>query len=154
MILKNALSLMSLALLLFIVQGCAPSASGKVYTRDQARQGMTAQYGTVQQVSEVTIEGTQSGLGTLAGGALGAGVGQTMGSGAGRTLAAVAGGVAGAIAGQATEKGVTTKTGLEIMVQLDSGEILSVVQESDTLFQAGERVRVLRAANGNTRVSY
>ncbi len=154
MILKNALSLMSLALLLFIVQGCAPSASGKVYTRDQARQGMTVQYGTVQQVSEVTIEGTQSGLGTLAGGALGAGVGQTMGSGAGRTLAAVAGGVAGAIAGQATEKGVTTKTGLEIMVQLDSGEILSVVQESDTLFQAGERVRVLRAANGNTRVSY
>ena len=151
---KSIMGLLGMTLLLLVLQGCAPSASGKVYTRDQARQGMQVQYGTVQQVSEVTIEGTKSGLGTLAGGALGAGVGQTMGSGTGRTLAAVAGGVVGAIAGQATEKGVTTKTGLEIMVALDNGEVLSVVQESDTLFQAGERVRVLRAPNGDMRVSY
>ena len=151
---RKTLVFLSLALLAFIIQGCAPSASGKVYTREQARQGMQIYYGTVQQVSPVTIEGTQTGLGTLAGGALGVGVGQTVGGGAGRTLAAVVGGVAGALTGQATEKQVTTKDGLEIMVALDNGDIVSVVQENDILFSAGERVRVLRAADGTSRVSY
>ena len=145
--------IINLALLAFLLQGCAPSASGKVYTRDQARQAMQVQYGTVQQVSEVSIEGTSSGLGTLAGGALGAGVGQTMGGGAGRTLTTIVGGVAGAIAGQATEKGVTSKQGLEIMVALDSGDVISVVQESDVMFRPGDRVRVLHSAGG-TRVTY
>ena len=154
MIFRKTLGFLSLALLAFILQGCAPSASGKVYTRDQARQGMQVQYGTVQQVSEVTIEGTQSGLGTLAGGALGAGVGQTMGSGTGRTLAAIVGGVAGVFAGQATETGVTTKAALEIVVTLDNGETVSVVQESDVIFSAGERVRVLRGTDGTSRVTY
>ncbi len=143
-----------MALLALVIQGCAPSASGKVYTRDQARKSMQVDYGTVQQVSEVTIEGEDSGLGTLAGGALGVGVGQTLGGGAGRTLAAIAGGVAGVFAGKATEKGMTTKDGLEILVLLDNGETLSVVQENDVIFRAGERVRVLRAAEGSSRVTY
>lgn len=144
----------SLVLLALSLQGCAPSASGKVYTRGQARQSMQVYYGTVQQVSEVSIEGTQTGIGTLAGGALGAGVGQTMGSGSGRTLATIVGGVAGVLAGQATEKGVTTKAGLEILVNLDNGEVVSVVQESDVIFKPGDRVRVLRAADGTSRVTY
>ncbi len=151
---KNTFCFLGLALLAFVIQGCAPSASGKVYTRDQARQSMQLYYGTVQQVSEVAIEGEDSGLGTVAGGALGAGVGQTMGSGAGRTLAAIAGGVAGAFAGKATEKGMTTKVGLEIVVVLDNGETLSIVQENDVIFSSGERVRVLRAADGSSRVTY
>ena len=151
---RNSLFFLNLALLAFIIQGCAPSASGKVYTRDQARQGMQVHYGTVQQVSEVTIEGTESGLGTLAGGALGAGVGQTMGSGAGRTLGAIVGGVAGVFAGKAAEKGMTTKAALEIVVTLDNGEILSVVQESDVVFGVGDRVRVLRGTDGTSRVTY
>ena len=154
MFIKNALYILGLALLVFVIQGCAPSASGKVYTRDQARKSMQVHYGSVQQVSAVAIEGEDSGLGTLAGGALGVGVGQTLGSGAGRTLAAIAGGVAGVFAGKATEKGMTTKDGLEIVVLLDNGETLSVVQENDVVFSAGERVRVLRAADGSSRVAY
>ena len=77
-----------------------------------------------------------------------------MGGGAGRTLAAIVGGVAGAFAGQATEKGVTTKAASEILVTLDNGETVSVVQESDVIFSAGERVRVLRGTDGTSRVTY
>ena len=151
---RYAFCFLSLVLLALIIQGCAPSASGKVYTRDQARQSMQVFYGTIQQVSEVTIEGSESGLGTLAGGALGVGVGQTMGSGTGRTLAAIAGGVAGVFAGKAAEKGMTTKAALEIVVTLDNGEILSVVQENDVVFGVGDRVRVLRGTDGTSRVTY
>ena len=153
MIFRSAVGFLCLALTALIIQGCAPSASGKVYTRDQARQSMEVFYGTVQQVNEVTIEGTDSGLGMLTGGALGAGVGQTMGSGTGRTLSTIVGGVAGVFAGKATEKEVTTKPALEIVVTLDNGEILSIVQENDVLFSVGERVRVLRSSDGSSRVT-
>ena len=47
---------------------------------------------------------------------------------------------------------MTKKNALEITVELDSGEILSVVQEADLEFYAGERVRVLRANDGTSRV--
>ncbi len=154
MSMRNVLGLLGLVLLIFSIQGCAPSASGKVYTREQARQGMQVFYGTVKQVSEVSIEGTPSGLGALGGGAVGAGLGQTLGAGSGRTLSTIIGGVAGVLAGQATEKGVTTKAALEIMVELDNGELLSVVQENDVIFSAGERVRVLLEADGTRRVTY
>jgi outer membrane lipoprotein SlyB len=151
---RNAFCLLGLALLVFIIQGCAPSASGKVYTRDQARRSMQIDYGTVQQVNQVTIEGEDSRLGTVAGGALGAAAGNTLGGGKGSTLAAVAGGVAGAIAGKAAEKKLTTMTGLEIVVALDNGNIISIVQENDVVFQVGERVRVLRSNDGTSRVTY
>ena len=50
--------------------GCTTeSRSGNVYTRDQARTGHTVQYGTILKIAPVTIEGTQTGAGTLAGGA-------------------------------------------------------------------------------------
>lgn len=140
--------------LALVVQGCAPSASGRVYSRDQARQSQQTSYGTVIQVDQVTIEGTQSGLGTIAGGALGAGVGQAIGSGTGRALAAIAGGVAGAVAGSAAEKGATTKTGLEIMVELDNGQMVTVVQEADEIYRPGDRVRLLQAADGTARVRH
>ncbi len=138
--------------LILLSQGCAPSTSGKVYSRDQARQAQQTHYGTIIQVNQVTIEGEPSAVGTLAGGALGAGVGQTIGSGSGRTLATIAGGVAGALAGGAAEKGLTTKAGLEITVELDNGELLTIVQEADDVYNPGDRVRVLRAPNGTTRV--
>jgi outer membrane lipoprotein SlyB len=151
---RSALCFLSLALLAFIIQGCAPSSSGKVYTRDQARQEMQVLHGTVLEVNTVTIEGTDSALGTVAGGALGAGVGQTMGSGTGRTLVTIAGAVAGAFAGKAAEKELTTEAALEIVVNLDNGGTISVVQEGDVLFNAGERVRVLRGNDGTSRVTH
>lgn len=152
--LRHTLFFLSLALLAFIIQGCASSSSGKVYTRDEARQESQIYYGIIQQVNNVTIEGESSALGTVAGGALGAGVGQAFGSGTGRTLTTIIGAVGGAYAGKATEEKLTTEDAQEIVVDLDNGETVSVVQESDVVFSAGERVRVLRARDGTSRVTY
>ena len=131
---------------------CASSRSGRVYTRDQARVTHSVYYGTVLKVDAVTIEGTQSGAGAVLGGALGAAAGQTIGDGTGRVLGAVAGGVAGALGGSAVEKKVTTQDGLEIMVELDNGEIIAVVQEKDDEYAVGDRVRILKGSDGTTRV--
>lgn len=135
------------------VGGCSPrSTSGKVYSRDQAQTTYRAFSGTVLEVQPVTIEGDQSGAGALAGGAMGGALGSAVGGGAGKTIAVVGGAIAGALAGSATEKKVTTDAGLEILVELDGGEVLSVVQEADQAFAPGDRVRVLKGSDGSTRV--
>ena len=142
-----------LTLICFMAVGCASSRSSGVYSRDQARQTHTVQYGTVERVKYVKIEGTKSVVGPLAGAAAGAAVGSTIGSGSGKTVAVVLGGLAGAAAGGAVEEGITKKEGLEITVKLDNGEIIAVVQEADVTFATGEKVRVLRGSDGTTRVT-
>lgn len=144
-------SLMVLGVMLFL-GACATSRSGQVYTREQARTVHTVYTGTVLQVQEVTIEGTQTGAGAVLGGALGAVAGQTIGGGSGRVLSTVGGAVGGALAGSVVEKKATTAVGIEITVELDNGRVIAVVQEKDDEFQVGDRVRVLEAPDGTTRI--
>ncbi len=85
------------------LSGCASSRSGEVYSRDQARQAQSLQLGTVEFVKNVQIEGTQSGVGTVAGGVAGGVAGSTIGHGAGSTLASVGGAIVGSLAGNVGE---------------------------------------------------
>ena len=142
-----------IAIMCFIAAGCASSRSGAVYSRDQVRKAQTVQMGTVEMVRQVKIEGTKSVVGPLAGAAAGGVVGSTIGHGSGRTVATVLGALAGGAAGAAVEEAVTKKDGLEITVKLDSGETIAVVQEADIPFAVGDRVRILTASDGTTRVS-
>ncbi len=144
---------MLIAIMCFIAAGCASSRSGAVYSRDQVRKAQTVQMGTVEMVRQVKIEGTKSVVGPLAGAAAGGVVGSTIGHGSGRTVATVLGALAGGAAGAAVEEAVTKKDGLEITVKLDSGETIAVVQEADIPFAVGDRVRILTASDGTTRVS-
>ena len=138
---------------LMMLAGCMPeSRAGNVYSRDQARTSHSVNYGTILRVDTVTIEGTQTGAGTVAGGAMGGALGSAIGSGTGRTIATVGGAILGGIAGSAAEKGVTTSEGVELEVELDSGELLVIVQEKDAAYQVGDRIRILRDASGTTRV--
>ncbi len=135
-----------------LLTSCVSSRSAQVYSRDQAMQEMRVNYGTVQSVRAVQIEGTQSGVGAVGGGVTGGVLGSMVGGGRGQVLGAVVGALGGAAAGAMLEEGVTKKNALEITVELDTGESLSVVQEADMEFYAGERVRVLRANDGSSRV--
>jgi len=137
---------------LLLLSGCMESRSGNVYTRDQARTSQSVNYGTILRVELVTIEGSQSGAGTLAGGAMGGVLGSAVGSGSGRAIATVGGAILGGVAGAAAEKGLTTTQGVELEVELDNGELLVVVQENDAVYRVGDRIRVLRDSKGTTRV--
>lgn len=137
---------------LVLLAGCASSKSGEVYSRDQARQSMTVRLGTVEFVKPVRVEGSKSGLGTVAGGIIGGVAGSTVGGGKGSTLAALGGAIGGAVVGNVAEEKLTQFDGLEITVKLDSGEVIATVQEDDVLFAVGDRVRVLTARDGIIRV--
>lgn len=135
-----------------LLSGCASSKSGEVYTRDEARQGMTVQLGVVEFVKEVQVEGSKSGMGAAAGGIIGGVAGSTIGGGKGSTLAALGGAIGGAVIGHVAEGKVTEFDGLEITVKLDNGDVVAIVQENDVPFAVGDRVRVLTTRNGTTRV--
>ena len=151
---KHILLVVSLLAIATLTVSCASSRSGSVYTRDQARQAQTVQLGVVTHVRTVLIEGTKTPAGTLAGGALGGVAGSAVGGGKGRDLMTVVGAIAGAAAGSAAEEGLTRKEGLEITVRLENGTVMAVVQEADEAFQVGDSVRVLKSADGTTRVTH
>jgi outer membrane lipoprotein SlyB len=141
------------AVALLGLTACAGSQSGSAYTRSQTRGEMLVRMGVVESVRTVTIEGTQSGVGVVAGGVLGGLAGSNVGRGSGATAGAVVGAVLGGLAGQSIEEKTSKKDGLEITIKLDTGQMIAVTQEADEPFRPGEQVRVL-SGNGVTRVSH
>lgn len=148
---------LAIGVVLFLVallSGCVGSKAGDVYSRDQARTEQSVRMGTIEAVREVQIEGTKSGIGAVAGGVTGGIAGSTIGHGTGSAVAAAVGAIAGGLVGSAAEEGLTKSSGLELVVKLDSGQTIAVVQavDANTTFQPGDRVRVL-SGQGITRVS-
>lgn len=133
--------------------GCVESASGNVFSRDEARQAAEVYEGTVVDVREGKIEGDQSGLGAVGGAAMGGVVGNLFGGGKGNTIATVGGAIAGGLAGNAVEKGMTGQRALQVTVKLDvNGKEIQVVQGTDIPFAVGQRVRVVTQPGGHSRV--
>lgn len=135
-----------------MLAGCVSSKSGDAYSRDEALREQSVRRGTVESVRPVTIQGTRSGVGAVAGGAVGGIAGSSVGEGKTSNVAAVLGALGGGVAGQALEEGATRKAGVEITVRLDNGELRAVVQEDKERFVTGQKVRLL-TQNGVTRVS-
>ncbi len=135
------------------LSACASSKSGDVYSRDQAKREMTVRTGVIESVRQVAMEGTKSGVGTVAGSVVGGVAGSGVGGGKGQIIGAVLGAVAGGLAGSAIEENVTQKQALELTVKLEGGRNIVVVQEGKTgEFQPGDRVRIL-SDRGETRVT-
>jgi outer membrane lipoprotein SlyB len=62
---------------------------------------------------------------------------------AAHVVGAVGGAVVGAVAGGAIEEGSTRQTGLEYVVQTETGAILTLVQGSEDRLMVGDHVLVL-----------
>lgn len=147
---KRLTVLLMPALLVGVLSGCASGLGSGDYERAEARRAYEVKTGVVESVRQVRLEGTDSKVGTVAGGAVGGIAGSGVGSGKGSAVAAVLGAVAGGLAGAAAEEGLTRKMGLEIVVRLDTipFRTISVVQEdTGESFARGDRVRVLESGS-------
>ncbi len=132
-----------------VFTGCVESISGNTFSREEARMAQEMYEGTVVDVREGKVEGNQSGIGAIGGGAMGGAVGHTIGGGSGNVVATVGGAVIGALAGNAIEKGVTGAHAYQITVKLDTnGKNIVVTQGTDINFVVGQRVRVIVFPNG------
>jgi len=137
-----------LAVIVAIVAGCA-SVGPQDYGRSEARVVQTVAYGTVEGVRTVRITEDKPIVGTVAGAALGGLLGNSIGHGGGRAAATVIGAVGGGIAGNAIERHATAQDGQEIVVRLDNGTTIAVVQGAAQGFETGQRVRVLTGPKGS-----
>ncbi|MEM9304776.1 MAG: hypothetical protein AAGE01_21875 [Pseudomonadota bacterium] len=137
-------------LVLALLAACAPRHA-VTYPGHANRTAWHVKTGRVVSVELVTLEGDYGIVGTIGGAAIGREAGRTVGGGSGRDVAGAVGGVAGAVAGRAIEKAVTAEEGQELMIELDGGRVIAVVQDLEERFAVGERVRVLSSGR-STRV--
>jgi outer membrane lipoprotein SlyB len=132
--------------------GCATSGPGD-YSQREARGVATVSYGTVESVRPVKLNEDHAPVGTVAGAAIGGIAGSTLGHGSGGALGTVLGALGGGLAGNAIEHKATQQDGEEIIVRLDNGQTIAVVQGGFQDFAAGQRVRVLSGSQ-RTRVEH
>jgi len=137
-----------IAVVLLSVGGCA-SFAPQDYGYGEARSVQSVAYGTIESVRPVRLNEDHAPVGTIAGAAIGGLVGNSIGHGDGRGIATVLGAVGGGIAGNAIEHNATAQNGEEIIVRLDSGATIAVVQAGSQGFEAGQRVRVLSGPKGS-----
>ena len=134
-----------------VIAACS-TTSPDVIKREDAQRMSNVIDGVVLSTRDVTVEGSQSGLGAAAGGVVGGVAGSHVGKGSGAIVGGVLGAVAGGVAGNAVERGATREGAIEILVQLKSGERRAIVQAkgSETL-NPGDAV-IIVTNNGTARV--
>lgn len=154
---KQALWVAGVLVLSMGLSGCVTSnLTGTTYRAGEARTAQEVQFGVVESVTPVVIEGhTEAGVGAGAGALVGGVAGSNIGRGRGAIVGSVLGAVAGGVAGQAIEKQATQKQGQEITVRLTSGRLMSVVQEvaNGQFFKPGDQVKLLQMGR-TARVVY
>jgi len=128
--------------------GCA-TYGPENYTEREARSTESVSYGTVESVRPVKLDEQRAPVGTIAGGAVGGLLGNQIGHGGGRAAATILGAVGGGLVGNSIERNATEHNGVEIVVRLDNGQAIAVVQGGSERFEQGQRVRVLQGQGGS-----
>jgi outer membrane lipoprotein SlyB len=141
---KQALRNGAIAMLAaFALAACAPPVRNDVYYRNQTMRPQTVEMGIVESLRPVQIQPGDSGVGTVGGAALGGLAGSTIGHNAGSVAAAIGGAILGGVVGTAIERDANRREGVEVTVHLDSGRMISIVQEATEPLRAGDRIRVV-----------
>jgi len=119
-----------------------------------AAAGYRGESGRVIAIREVPVRSGNRGVsdGTLVGGGLGAIGGAAIGgattnSVGGAVVGGLLGAVAGGIAGTAVDQN-TTRRGIEVTVQKDDGQRVTIAQADDGDVQMGDRVAIVYDRNG------
>jgi|GEM_PF-144689 len=153
------LSIGAVALLAsFFQYGCASSGYTPKYSAASTGVAHTLEVGTVVNARRVIIDGQATWAGVYGGAAAGGAIGSALGTEIGGTsLSRAVGGagglITGAIVGPKIEKKMSSQTGDELTIEMESGKMIVVVQQvREPEFYPGERVRVHADYYGNSKV--
>ncbi len=140
-------------LVLTLALAACSTTSPDVVQRSDAQRLSTVMDATVLSVRPVTVDGSQSGVGSVAGGLVGGVAGASVGGRREGIIVGVLGAVAGAVAGNAIERSATREEAVEILLQLRNGERRAIVQaRGNETLQAGDAV-ILVTTGGKARVT-
>lgn len=134
---------------------CAQQISSDVYSSRQVGEVSRTYAGVIKNVREITVQQGENlednGLGIAGGGVAGGVVGSALGKGSFAPTAA--GAIAGAVAGSLLEKKMKQQMALEYVVELDNGDLVTVVQGKDQVFYVNQPVYVLMSYSGRSRIT-
>lgn len=134
-----------------LVGACGIGDTNTTYSRSEIGAQARVEFGRILSITPVKTAGSD-GVGTLMGAGAGAAAGSMIG---GRTAVNIIGGIGGAVVGGvlggAVEKGLTSDTAYEFIVQKQNGAIVSIVQTNELNLQPGEQV-LLSTLDGVTRI--
>ena len=136
-----------------LVNSCSYSSMRPdVVERNQAQRMQSVRFGTILSIDEITVSGDRE-TGEMVGAAIGAASGSSISeSDIESGIGAIVGGLIGSRVGSEVGNIATRKNAIELLVALDDGKTVSIIQEaSDDLFERGTRVKVITSA-GKTRV--
>jgi outer membrane lipoprotein SlyB len=154
---KNSIKkFITLSLAAALITSCAREISPDVYTADCIGEASETYQGTICNARCVKVEEFERmedhQVGALAGGVAGGAAGASIGKGTGQVAAAAGGALAGLIGGAFLEKKIRSQRGVEYIVQLDNGNLLTVVQGKNPPLSVGQRVFVMVSHEGRSRV--
>lgn len=149
---KNILLLAGAALLL---SSCARQIESDVYSSYQVGEVSVTYAGVVRSMREVCVENGEqledNGLGIAGGGVAGGVLGNALGRG--NLLPTAAGAIAGAVTGSLLEKKLKQQMAFEYVVELENGNLMTVVQGRDQIFGIGQPVYVMISPFGRSRLT-
>jgi len=105
------------------------------------------QKGTVTNVKKVTVLGEKTNVGRTMGSTAGSITGAVLGSGYGSLVGSIFGGMIGGAAGSSADRNSQKKPGLEITIQLDAGQKVTVTQLATPDFKTGDKVNLIMQDN-------
>ena len=142
-----------IAALTVVALAACTTTDPNVVSRHDAQRMSQVQDGTVISVRPVSVDGSQSGVGGVAGAVAGGVAGSSIGGSREGLIFGVLGAVAGGLAGNAIERSGTRENAVEVIVQLRNGERRSIVQgrENESALVVGAPVELV-TTNGRTRV--
>ena len=138
---------------IFITTSCVnTSLQPNVVSRSDAQKQQYVVFGTIADVTKVTIEGDRE-IGSAAGLVIGGKVGkESTDSDLGSDIAGVVGGLVGSAIGSEVGSAITKKDGVELLIETESGNFVSIIQEVSNLsFTKGQKVQIIKR-NGKSRV--
>lgn len=148
--------LLSTAIILpVMLGGCARDISSTTYSDATVGEASQTFRGTIVTMRKVNVgpEKLEDNVaGGLAGGVLGGVVGNQFGKGGGKTAATAVGAIGGAVAGAFAEKALKSQDGFEYTVQLDNGDMRTIVQGTEHAMSVGQRVLIIVGQKNRSRV--
>jgi outer membrane lipoprotein SlyB len=142
----------SLVIAMFMVSCSYSSLRPEVVDRSAAQRMQTVIFATVVSIDRVILSGdgdTGAVAGALIGGVAGASVTDSETE---SDIAGVIGALVGSAIGSKVGDAATRKPAIELMLDLDSGKTVSIIQEEgDYSFAVGQRVKIIKN-KGKSRV--
>lgn len=145
-------SVLAVAAVAALATGCATSNPDTI-SRADAQRMSTVVDAVVLSSRPVTVDGSQSGIGSATGAIVGGVAGSGVGGSRDGIVAGVIGAVVGGVIGNAVERAGTREEAVELMLQLKNGERRAVVQaKGSETFNPGDAV-IIVTTGGKVRVS-